>query len=124
MQNTNCPTVINCDVQNNLANSGLILSSSVTIQQNCGETGTVTNPTTPGVPTPAQPAQVQPITISAGLIPAITGLVSPTTIMWFILFVIIVIMSAGLLYWIFADDETVGGVSGGIGDGFSGYLAT
>lgn len=125
MRNTNCPSIINCEIQADLSNSGLVFSNSVSIQQNCGDTGTVTNPTTQ--PPPVQPTQVQtqPVTISTGLIPAIIGMASETMVMWFILFVIIAIVSGGLLYWILADDETIdgGGVSGGIGDGVSGHSA-
>jgi hypothetical protein len=42
MRNTACPTVVNCDIKNYLENSGVILSNSVPIQQNCGDTGSVT----------------------------------------------------------------------------------
>jgi hypothetical protein len=36
MRSTACPTVITCEVKNQLTNSGVILSNTVPIQQNCG----------------------------------------------------------------------------------------
>jgi hypothetical protein len=43
---TPCPTVINCDIQTQLYNSGVVLSNQIPIQQNCGTTGTMTSSVT------------------------------------------------------------------------------
>lgn len=45
MKRTPCPTVINCDVKNTLVNSGVVVSQSIPVTQNCGNnTGGPTNP--------------------------------------------------------------------------------
>jgi hypothetical protein len=36
MQNTPCPTVIDCSIQATLINNGVSLSTTVPIEQNCG----------------------------------------------------------------------------------------
>jgi hypothetical protein len=41
MQQANCPNVINCTIQANLANSGVEIAKSVSIEQNCGNGGAV-----------------------------------------------------------------------------------
>lgn len=40
MRDTPCPSVINCDMQVDMRNSGLTLSSQVPLQQNCGDGNT------------------------------------------------------------------------------------
>lgn len=40
MQQANCPNIINCTIQANLANSGVEISKTVPIEQNCGNTNT------------------------------------------------------------------------------------
>lgn len=49
MQNTNCPSIVDCSVKTELANSGVILSNTIPVQQNCGNTTGVT----PYTPTPS-----------------------------------------------------------------------
>ena len=52
MQQANCPNVINCTIQANLANSGVEIAKSVSIEQNCGNgngSGTIVNGSVNGV---------------------------------------------------------------------------
>lgn len=62
MQNTNCPSMVNCDVQVSLANSGISLANTVPIQQNCGANNATTgvNTQTPNnTPTQTTPTGTQ-----------------------------------------------------------------
>jgi hypothetical protein len=45
MRNTQCPSVINCTVKNQLVNSGVVFSNNVATDQNCGTNDSTTNPT-------------------------------------------------------------------------------
>lgn len=56
MQSTNCPSIIDCNVNVALANSGVQLSSMIPIQQNCGD-GTKTTTVTSPIPQPNQQSQ-------------------------------------------------------------------
>jgi len=41
MIQTSCPSVVNCKIQNTLVNSGIVLSNSTPIEQNCGAGGEI-----------------------------------------------------------------------------------
>lgn len=61
MLSTNCPSMVTCSITAALANSGLILSNTIPIQQNCGNTTVVAPPPVkPGVPVVIPPPVVAP----------------------------------------------------------------
>ena len=39
INSTNCPSIVNCDVQNNINNSGVMIATSIPLQQNCSGGG-------------------------------------------------------------------------------------
>ena len=62
MKDTNCPSIINCNIKTTLENSGVILSYDVPMQQNCGGTsGTKQN--TPGAGTSTVTKVIKPVPV-------------------------------------------------------------
>ena len=55
MQNSNCPSIVDCSIQTSLQNNGVLLSYSVPVAQNCGAP-----PTTPPVKPPVKPPVTTP----------------------------------------------------------------
>lgn len=62
MQRTNCPSIVTCDTQVTLQNSGVSLAQIIPIQQNCGNSSTLptTQPSTS--PTPTKTITTSPLT--------------------------------------------------------------
>lgn len=61
MKDTNCPSIINCNIKTTLENSGVILSYNVPIQQNCGDTSGSVKPNTPGTGTSTVTNVIKPV---------------------------------------------------------------
>lgn len=86
---TNCPAIVNCDIQVAIKNDGYQIGTSIPIQQNCGNNsggggGTTTQPPPP-TPNP-------------------TPTVTPN--IWIILlFVFLILIACGLGLWLVLDDD-------------------
>ncbi len=105
MLNSPCPSVINCEINATLVNSGVQLNTSIPIQQNCGNT-TVVSPVPIVVPPKPTTTTVNidiPVTPSTGESPDYTIL-----FIFIFLILLFVILSGIAIYFdifdIFTDD--------------------
>ncbi len=122
MQNSNCPSIVDCSIKTSLENNGVLLSYSVPVQQNCGGNPPVVTPpvVTPPVVTP--PVVTPPVTgtgvtgadqISAAASTLITTWISEHIYM-ILLFVIFIMMAVGggILLLGMVDDVDVMPIAG------------
>jgi hypothetical protein len=63
MQQANCPNIIDCSIQANLANSGVEIARSVAIDQSCGNAPGATTTSTTNTPTPTNTTSPNTVTI-------------------------------------------------------------
>lgn len=101
-----CPSIVNCDVKVQLDNSGITLANIIPIQQNCGATGSTTNPSNPK-PLPS------PVPIPTPVVPQSTIMQSiflyiQKNILMIVLFLFLVICAIGL-YDYFGDEKSSDG---------------
>ena len=100
MQQTQCPSMVDCSVQAVLNNSGVILSNTIPVQQNCGMPTPVqtvpTNPVpvTPQPTTPTDQSQ-QPITLFSFLTTELIIVI----VLAFILFIAIIVSTIVVVTW-------------------------
>ncbi len=90
MQNTTCPAQIDCRIQATLNNTGIILSNTIPIQQNCGG-GPTPNPQPTPIPSP-QHTQVEPT-------------IPDSNSILLILLILLFVLTAITIAW-FAYDDT------------------
>lgn len=85
MQATSCPSVVNCDLKISLVNSGVILSNTIPVQQNCGNT---------------TPAQTPPVTQIAQTTPKTTQPILFNSLVFILIFIALLILSImlGILF--------------------------
>lgn len=97
MLSTNCPSIVNCDVQTIINNSGIIADISIPIQQNCGAPGVSVLPTN-SAPTHA-PERTPGPTLGSVVAAARS---SPNFVLYVLVFLLVVfvaVVGAFLLDW-------------------------
>ncbi len=97
---TQCPSIVNCSIQQNIKNTGVMIGTSVTLEQNCSGGGTVTPPVGGGGTTTQPTSAWYLSTVNIG-----GKDYTMLTILMVVVFLVVLLITGGVLIAFSGDDD-------------------